>query len=750
MSAFLVASVTGSASASAAWQPGAAPLTTRWAAEVTPERVLPDYPRPQLVRAAWLNLNGLWDFALGPDAARPEAYDREILVPFPVESALSGIQERVDGKRLWYRRTFTLPAEWDERVLLRFGAVDWDAAVWVNGAQVGRHRGGYDPFSFDITDALTDAPEQEIVVSVLDPSDAGTQPRGKQVREPGGIWYTPSSGIWQTVWLEPVPPTYLESLKLVPDIDAGVLNVGAVVKGLGGYQLEVTVKDGQKTVAELSGPVGKTLSVSVPNAKLWSPDSPFLYDLEVRLLRNGSVVDTVTSYAGMRKISLGRDEAGVTRIFLNNEPLFNYGLLDQGFWPDGLYTAPTDAALRFDLEMTKKMGFNTVRKHVKVEPARWYYHADTLGLLVWQDMPSGDAFVDDGSGESTRTPESAGQFERELRRMVDTHANSPSIVMWVLFNEGWGQYDTVRLTRWLREYDSSRLVNSVSGWNDLGVGDTQDVHSYPGPEAPPLDPDRAAVLGEFGGLGLPLEGLTWQDEENWGYQEYTDQPALLTAYGDLLAGVRDLSVSEGLAAAIYTQTTDVETEVNGLMTYDRKLVKLETPRLNYLASALYGPFPVTRALSPTSEAAGVAWRYTTKSPAEGWYDLGFDDDAWPRKPGGFGEAGTPGGTVRTPWETRELWLRRTFTFSGGGAEPYLRIHHDEDAEVYLNGVLVADLPYYTTEYVDIPLNEEARAALRPGRNALSVHCKRVAFGGFCDAGLYDLAEPESSGTGSRR
>ena len=738
MGVVLAGSVT--ALASAPWQPEAVPLTTRWAAEVTPENALPEYPRPQLVRDAWQNLNGLWELAVTPEGAgRPAAYDREILVPFPVESALSGVRERVDGKRLWYRRTFAVPANWNERVLLHFGAVDWDAAVWINGVPVGRHRGGYDPFSFDVTDALTDAAEQEVVVRVFDPSDAGTQPRGKQVREPGGIWYTPSSGIWQTVWLEPVPETYLESLKLVPDIDAGVLRVSAQVRG-GGGRLEVTVKDGDRSVAKLAGPAGKTLNVPISDAKLWSPDDPFLYDLEVRLLRNGSVVDAVISYAGMRKVSLGQDEAGVTRIVLNNEPLFNYGLLDQGFWPDGLYTAPTDAALRFDLEMTKKMGFNTVRKHVKVESARWYYHADTLGILVWQDMPSGDAFVDDGSGEITRSPESAAQFERELRRMVDTHANSPAVVMWVLFNEGWGQYDTVRLTGWLGEYDPSRLVNSVSGWNDLGVGDTQDVHSYPGPAAPPPDPDRAAVLGEFGGLGLPIPGLTWQSEENWGYQEYGDAAALLTAYGDLLAGVRDLSVSERLAAAIYTQTTDVETEVNGLMTYDRKLVKLETPRLNLLASRLYRSFPVTRALSPTSETAGVRWRYTTQTPPEGWHAAGFNDAAWLEGPAGFGEAGTRGATVRTVWEERDLWLRRTFTLGERGSEPYLRVFHDEDAEVYLNGVLVADLPYYTTGYVDIPLDEGA--ALKPGRNTLSVHCKRVAFGGFCDVGLYDLTEPE--------
>lgn len=730
------------------WQPKESSLMTRWAAEVTPENVHAEYPRPQLVRDAWLNLNGLWSLALQPELEqeRPAAFDREILVPFPVESALSGVMERVDGKRLWYRRTFSVPPAWgDKRVLLHFGAVDWDATVWVNGVRMGRHKGGYDSFSFDVTGALKGAGPQELVVSVWDPSDAWTQPRGKQVRQPEGIWYTPSSGIWQTVWLEPVPQTYVEGLTLEPDIAAGALNVTARTGGAkgNGYIVEVSVQDGKERVAKLTGPAGETLALPLPNAKLWSPDDPFLYDLEVRLLKGDAVVDRVRSYAGMRKIALGRDPQGVTRLFLNDKPLFAFGLLDQGFWPDGLYTAPTDAALRFDLEMTKKFGFNTVRKHVKVEPARWYYHADRLGLLVWQDMPSGDAHVDDGSGEITRTEASAAQFERELKRMIDTHANSPSIVMWVLFNEGWGQYDTVRLSEWLETYDPSRLLNSVSGWNDMGVGDVHDIHSYPDPAVPPQEPGRAAVLGEFGGLGLPLKGHTWQDEANWGYQEYADEGALLNAYRTALETVRDLSISQGLAAAVYTQTTDVETEVNGLLTYDRH-VKIPARQLAPAARALYRPLPVTRALTPTSEKAGVTWRYTTERPARGWTEPGFDDASWSRGPGGFGQPDSPGGVVRTAWSTRDLWLRRTFRVPGGTLrDPYLRVHHDEDAEIYLNGQLVAKLPFYTMTYVDIPLDGPARAALRPGLNTLSVTCKKLAFGQYCDAGLYGRVEPET-------
>ena len=575
----------------AAWQPGQSPLTTRWAEDVTPETVHPEYPRPQLVREGWQNLNGLWELAFQPELSqtRPETFDRTILVPFPVESALSGVMESASGQRLWHRRTFTVPAEWTGQVLLHFGAVDWDATVFLNGTELGRHRGGYDPFSFDVTDVLTGSGPQELVVNVWDPSDAWTQPRGKQVRNPEGIWYTPSSGIWGTVWLEPVPATYLGSLKLGSDIDAGTLSVAATVQGEPGGQgqLEVTVRDGETTVAELSGPAGEALNIPVPDAKLWSPESPFLYDLEVRLTHNGSVTDSVTSYAGMRKISLGQDERGVTRLFLNNEPLFHFGLLDQGFWPDGLYTAPTDAALRYDLEVTQELGFNTVRKHVKIEPERWYYHADRMGLLVWQDMPNGDAHVAPEEGEIERTPESVEQFELELAEMLGTLGNHPSIVMWVLFNEGWGQFETARLSSWLAERDPTRLLNSVSGWNDVGVGDVHDLHNYPDPIVPPQEADRAAVLGEFGGLGLPLAGNSWQDEANWGYEAYESREALLEALTTSLERLRELRLNEGLAAAIYTQTTDVETEVNGLLTYDRAIVKLDAARVRALVETFY-------------------------------------------------------------------------------------------------------------------------------------------------------------------
>ncbi len=553
-------------------------LTTRWARDVSPDNVHPEYPRPQLVREAWLNLNGLWDYALTARIAEaPQEYRGQILVPFPVESELSGVGMTLSvNNQLWYRRTFDVPAAWaGQRVLLHFGAVDWETVVWVNGVEVGTHQGGYDSFTFDITDALKPEGPQEILVAVWDPTDIGLQPRGKQVARPQGIWYTPTTGIWQTVWLEPVPATYIAGLKMTPDIDRGVLALQTTLSGAAEtLAIEAIARDGDAIVAEAKGAADQTLELTISNPRLWSPESPHLYDLEVRLLQDGQVVDRVGSYFGLRKIALGTDDNGVVRLYLNNAPLFHFGLLDQGFWPDGLYTAPTDEALRYDIEITRQLGFNTIRKHVKVEPERWYYWADKLGVLVWQDMPSGDAFVQPNNGEITRLPVSAQQFEVELARLVETHYNHPSIVMWVLFNEGWGQYDTVRLTQWLENADPTRLVNSASGWNDFGVGDVYDIHSYPGPDMPPLSADRAAVLGEFGGLGLPVAGHLWQEYGAWGYRAFEDAAALQEAYSGLLTRLADLQ-ERGLAAAIYTQTTDVEIEVNGIMTYDRAVIKMD-------------------------------------------------------------------------------------------------------------------------------------------------------------------------------
>jgi len=562
----------------AAWQPSEGPLKTRWAKDVSPQNALPEYPRPQFVRSEWLSLNGLWDLAITPKDAKPDTYTDQILVPFPVESALSGVMKPVsENDRLWYRRHFEIPRKWlGRRVLLHFGAVDFETTVWVNGKRLGQHRGGYDGFSFDITDALSPSGDNELVLSVWDPTDAGTQPRGKQVRKPHSIWYTSTSGIWQTVWLESVIAAHLTGLKIVPELDHGAVNIIPEAPPLlGTFTVELTIRDGNSKVATASATPGKQTQVAITNPKLWSPENPHLYDLVAVLKLGGRTIDRVESYFGMRKISLGKDDKGFTRLLLNNQPYFQFGPLDQGFWPDGLYTAPTDEALRFDIEMTKKLGFNLARKHVKIEPERWYYWCDKLGLLVWQDMPSGDNYIRPNEPDITRSTESGQEFEQELKALVQGRGNHPCIVMWVPFNEGWGQWETARIVAQLKQLDPSRLVNNASGWTDRGVGDVNDLHKYPGPGAPEPEQDRAIVLGEFGGLGLPVPGHTWQAQKNWGYRSFTNSVELTSAYLGLVDKLFPLVAEKGLSAAVYTQTTDVEIEVNGLMTYDRELVKMD-------------------------------------------------------------------------------------------------------------------------------------------------------------------------------
>ncbi len=574
------------------WAPVPGDIMTRRAAEVDAENPLPEYPRPQLVRSDWQNLNGLWEYAIRPaHDSRPQTWDGEILVPFSVESALSGVKKPVGKENnLWYRREFELENTWEgKQIFLNFGAVDWETTVWVNGNEIGGHRGGYDAFSFNITEALKRG-SNEIVVRVWDPVDKGYQPRGKQVRNPGGIWYTSVTGIWQTVWLEPVEKAHIQSLKITTDIDESLLNLALATSGnMENQRVQIRVKDGDETVLDAESLVSDKIEISLDeDIKLWSPDSPFLYDLEITLFENDENVDNVTSYFGMRKISLEKDEKGINRLFLNNAPLFHHGALDQGWWPDGLYTAPTDDALRYDIEVTKQLGFNMARKHVKIEPARWYYWCDKLGLMVWQDMPSGDTYIGSREPDIVRTEESATQFKHELKRMIDGFFNHPSIVMWVPFNEGWGQFETEAIAAWIKEYDSTRLVNSTSGWADRKVGDVHDIHSYPGPAAPPNEPNRAAVLGEYGGLGLPVLEHSWRKEKNWGYRGYKNAEQLTEAYEDLCRKLQPL-IQNGLAAAVYTQTTDVEIEVNGLMTYDREIIKMDPETVSKMNRGYLSP-----------------------------------------------------------------------------------------------------------------------------------------------------------------
>jgi beta-galactosidase/beta-glucuronidase len=573
----------------AQWQPAGNKIKTKWAEKIDVNNVLPEYPRPLIERDQWQNLNGLWEYAILPAGQmEPNSFDGKLLVPFAVESSLSGVQKRIDEKQeLWYKRNFTVPSDWKgKQVLLHFGAVDWKTEVFVNDIKVGSHQGGYTPFSFDITSSLQKSGNQKLVVKVWDPSDKGYQPRGKQTSNPEGIWYTPVSGIWQTVWLEPVSAKFISSVRPTADIDNNRLAVNVLTEGTEkGDYYEVDLFDGSKKLQTVKAAAGLDVSLSIPEAKLWSPDSPFLYNLKIRLISNGKIVDQVKSYAAMRKVSTHRDKNGIVRLQLNNQDLFQFGPLDQGWWPDGLYTAPTDEALKYDIEKTKEWGFNMIRKHVKVEPARWYTHCDQLGILVWQDMPSGDHSPQwqprqyfDGT-ENKRSTESEENYRAEWKAIMDYLYANPSVVCWVPFNEAWGQFKTPEIVEWTKNYDPSRLVNPASGGNHYQVGDMLDLHHYPGPNMFLYDAQRATVLGEYGGIGLALEDHLWTPDRNWGYvqfktsKEVTDQ---YVKYGEELLRL----IKAGFSAAVYTQTTDVEGEVNGLMTYDREIIKIEEKRVS--------------------------------------------------------------------------------------------------------------------------------------------------------------------------
>lgn len=575
-------------SLSAQWQPAGDKIKTRWASQIDVNNVLPEYPRPIMERAEWQNLNGLWDYAIQPVGnQKPASFDGEILVPFAIESSLSGVQKRVGrDNEVWYQRTFTVPAKWkNNRILLHFGAVDWKADVWVNDVKVGQHTGGYTPFSFDITPALVNG-KNKLVVKVWDPTDQGYQPRGKQVNKPEGIWYTPVTGIWQTVWLEPVPEKYIENIRITPDIDKKTLSVEALVNtASSANRIEVTVKEGAKVIATAQSINNLPVEIAMPeNMKLWSPDSPNLYDLEITLWDGTRQLDKVNSYAAMRKYSTKRDDKGIVRLQLNNKDLFQFGPLDQGWWPDGLYTAPTDAALEYDIIKTKDFGFNMIRKHVKVEPARWYTHCDRHGIIVWQDMPSGDRGPGWNSrdyfkgSESMRTAESEANFRKEWKEIIDYLYSNPSVGVWVPFNEAWGQFKTKEIVEWTKQYDPSRLVNPASGGNHYPVGDILDLHNYPEPQLYLYDAQRATVLGEYGGIGWANRDHLWEPNRNWGYVQFNSAKEVTDEYVKYAEQLKQL-ILHGFSAAVYTQTTDVEIEVNGLMTYDRELVKVDEARV---------------------------------------------------------------------------------------------------------------------------------------------------------------------------
>jgi Alpha-L-arabinofuranosidase B (ABFB) domain/Glycosyl hydrolases family 2, sugar binding domain/Glycosyl hydrolases family 2/Glycosyl hydrolases family 2, TIM barrel domain len=596
-------------------------LTTPWTiAALQAPTPLPEYPRPQMTRTDWLNLNGKWNYLGGgaaPNADNPPASApafpanaEQILVPYPAESYLSGIQ-RTDERNLWYQRSFTVPAGWSgKRVRLNFGAVDRKATVYVNGQRVGQHIGGYAAFAFDITPFLR-AGSNELVVGAFDPTD-GTDMIGKQTLKPGGIFYTPTSGIWQTVWLEPVAQQHITRLDMIPDLANNTLRVTVRGEGIAANQpISVSVFDGAAAVGSGNGLVNQEFRIAIPNPHLWSPNDPFLYDVKAAILQGGQAIDQVGSYIGMRSIAVGT-VGGVPRPLLNGKFVFQFGPLDQGFWPDGLYTAPTDEALRSDLQATKELGFNMVRKHIKVEPQRWFYWADKLGLLVWQDMPH--AWDADSQGANSAAAQA--RYMAGAREIVDQHLSSPAVVTWVIFNESWGDFDHPGRAALFKSWDPSRLVNAHSGINfapgDTGAGDLIDNHDYPGPSAPPFKTNRPSVLGEFGGNGLKTPGHEWNPASSCCYVTYPNSASLTSAFIAQVNSLRDLAASNGLSAAVYTEITDVEDELNGFLTYDRQVKKMDFAAVKTASQALVGGVPALRlgaSYSLRTVSPGVTDRY---------------------------------------------------------------------------------------------------------------------------------------------
>ncbi len=582
----------------AKWKPVQGNMLTRWSGTIDPCNVLPEYPRPQMKRSNWMKLNGLWDYVIKPEKEDiPSAFEGKILVPYPLESSLSGVKKPLlPDEKLWYRRNFTVCDEWkSDRLLLHFGAVDWKAEVWINNLKVGEHTGGYYPFTFEITEFIKEE-ENEIVVAVWDPTDTYGQERGKQVLKPEGMFYTPVSGIWQTVWIEPVPKNYIKSIKLTPDIDNEELSVEVKIDAADGkIHIEASAYEDNMEISIDRCSMGETLKLKISSPKLWSPDSPFLYDLKIRLISDTSVIDEITSYFGMRKFSIGEDNAGIKRLLLNNVPLFQNGVLDQGYWPDGLYTAPTDEALRYDIETAKKLGFNMIRKHIKVEPLRWYYHCDKLGIIVWQDMINGGgsieklrhllipnlikgiSFEDTSHKKYGRQKQSnRDNYKKELKEMLDCLYNTVSIGLWVPFNEAWGQFDASEISTWVKEYDPTRLVDHASGWYDQDSGDIKSVHIYFRKLYMPKKlKGRAAAITEYGGYNLLEKGHAWREDKEYGYKHFETREQLKSAYISLINSQLRPLIPKGVSAAVYTQLTDVETEINGIITYDRKVVKID-------------------------------------------------------------------------------------------------------------------------------------------------------------------------------
>ena len=775
-----------------AWKPAQVPgrdlppMLTKWGESLTPENAWSGYPRPQMVRNGWTNLNGLWEYAVTSNAAWTTAspWDAfepsnpvakgEILVPFAIETPLSGVGRLMEpGELLWYRRTIDVEPKPGERILLHFGAVDFRCSVFIGHSEVTDvpHEGGQAPFTLDITDYVKPG-ANELIVCVWDPTEAFVGSRGKQVFKPRGCMYTRMSGIWQTVWMETVPATHITGYNAVPDFDAGVVNVSVEASGnISEAEVKVEVIDGGRTIAK--GEVkrwGAPVALKMPKGfKAWSPDAPNLYGLRITLKDDATdVKDAVDGYFAMRKFDVQKDANGVLRFHLNNESCFIYGPLDQGWWPDGFLTPPSDEAMAYDIKTLKSLGCNMMRKHIKVEPARYYRLCDELGMMVIQDMPSG------GGDAMARY----GFFRKELKDMVDALRVFPSIVMWCPYNEGWGQpgaFFTHTALDWTKRYDPSRLVNAPSGWRDYEGGDqghkpgqrggsthrpegvceaadTIDMHLYRGPGMHPVNSRRVSFLGEFGGLGHSVDGHLWNPKaNNWGYGGMGDtstREGLEKTYLGLLGRLAGLA-RMGLAGAVYTQTTDVEGELNGYLTYDRKVLKFDAAVLSkahakvYAAARRSATVPHGKIRSVVYSPACAEWAWTTGDAPDGWTAPSFDDSSWARGKAGFGNANIVkdhGDTakVATTWSTPVIRLRRVFQSDGakGFAAVTLNMFHDEDVVVWLNGERLFCAKGYNSAYEPFPVDAELFSRLlRVGANTLAVEVRQTVGGQYFDLSL---------------
>jgi len=720
----------------AQFTPKVSPLKTPWTDKVDKNNPLPEYPRPQMVRADWMNLNGYWEFKSGAvNDAVPlnQNLGGQIVVPFAPEATLSGVVKHYE--RVWYRKLVTIPANWsDKRVLIHFGAIDWESEVYINGVSLGIHKGGYDEISYDITDKLVGTGPQEIIVRVYDPTRDFGQPRGKQTTAPGGIMYTCTTGIWQTVWLEPVTDQNIADIKITPDIDNNQLRITVNSANATGLTVTATAKDGLNTVGTISGAANTELIIPIPNAKLWSPNSPFLYDLDIQLKNGNTVTDAVVSYFGMRKVAMVKD--GLTpQLYLNNKPIYMMGPLDQGFWPDGIYTAPTDEALKFDIEATKALGFNMTRKHIKVEPQRWYYWADKLGLMVWQDMPSPNSY-DPPAGMAIEK----NQFDVELTRMINTHYNTPSIVTWVIFNEWQAEFESPRHALMVKALDPTRLINQGSGHERADDGcDMIDGHYYAPPKCP-ASTTKAVVCGEYGGIGYPIANHLWSTAGNF-YGNVSSAESLINLYTDFSERLLLFKKNNSMSAAVYTEITDVEIEVNGFLTYDR-IFKVDPAIIKAINEKVINQAIVSQSdILPTSAAVPQTWKYVKSMPNASWNTTAFNDNAWTSAVGGFGtRVDANNKQIGTLWNTTDIWIRKQFTIANLSPLELknlrLSVFHDEICEIYLNGVLASSLTGYNTDYSNVVISDAAKSALVfNGSNTIAIHCRQTIGGQYIDAGL---------------